>query len=99
MPARASPPCNRPQARVFAAALRILALSLAGTLLASTDVHHSLITAAFADGHGKGGGNGNSNAGGNGNSNAGGSGNSNAGGNGNSNAGGNGNSNAGGNGN
>src|ERR1700722_8031775 len=87
-----------PATLLVAAALRILALGLAGAFLSSTDARHHLVAPALADegGHGKGNGNG----GGNGNSqgNGGGNGNSqgNGGGNGNSqgNGGGNGNSQA-----
>ena len=44
-----------PAALLAAAALRILALGLAGAFLSSTDAHHHLVAPALADegGHGK----------------------------------------------
>ena len=95
-----------PAALLAAAALRILALGLAGAFLSSTDARHHLVAPALADEGGHGKGNGNGNGGGNGNSqgNGGGNGNSQGNGGGNNsqgNGGGNGNSqgNGGGNGN
>ena len=80
-----------PAALLAAAALRILALGLAGAVLSSTDTRHHLVAPALADegGHGKGngnggGGNGQGNGGSNGNGQGNGASNGNGGGNGNS---------------
>src|SRR6478752_6269688 len=76
-----------PAALLAAAALRILALGLAGAFLSSTDASHHLVAPALADegGHGKGNGNGggNGNGQGNGSSQGNGEGNGNSQGNGN----------------
>jgi len=73
--ATSPPPRHRrtsaPRILLAAAALRVLALGLAGAFLSSTDAHHRLVAPALADegGHGHGNGNGNGQCNGNGQSN------------------------------
>jgi len=88
-----------PAALLAAAALRILALGLAGAFLSSTDARHHLVAPALAAEGGHGKGNGNGNGGGNGNSQGNGGGNGNSQGNGGDNGNGQGNGNGDGNGN
>ena len=71
-----------PAALLAAAALRILALGLAGAFLSSTDASYHLVAPALADEGGHGKGNGQGNGGGNGNSQGNGGGNGNSQGNG-----------------
>jgi hypothetical protein len=104
MPARASSPPSRrrraPRLLLVVAALRVLALSLAGAALSSIAASDRLVAPALAaEGHGNANGHGNGHGNGNGNGNGGGNGNGNGEGNGNGNGNGEGSGNGNGNGN